>query len=445
METAFLVGARTKDGGTLAAAQESLDELARLAETAGAHVSGRTLQSMERPSPATFIGKGKVEELRRLAQQKKFQTLVFDEELKPAQQKNLTEEIPVKILDRTRLILDIFAKRARTREGILQVELAQLSYMLPRMTERYGRFEQQVGGIGTRGPGERKLEVEARHIRDRMARLRREIETVKMHRDIARERRHSVPMPVVAIVGYTNAGKSTLLNALVETAGQPKEKVYADDKLFATLDPTTRRIKLPSGRWALFTDTVGFIRKLPTNLVAAFRSTLEETTDADLLIHLLDATDSNRQEHAEVVMEILKSLDADAEKSEGAAASLASKILTVYNKADALDEAERLKIVNEHRQTETTIGAQDPLFLSATRKTGLPRLLETVEERLSAQMIETEVDLPFKKMNILPSLYRLGKIERVAHKSRGVSVRLRLEKAHWSKLQSLLDGEKPKK
>lgn len=427
METAHLVGLHIKRSGKTAASLDSLTELARLAETAGATVTGQTLQSLDKPNNATLIGEGKIAELCALAFQKKFDTLIFDEELKPAQQKNLAERIPVKILDRTRLILDIFAQRARTREGILQVELAQLSYMLPRITERYGTFEQQTGGIGTRGPGERKLEVEARHIRDRMSKLKRELESVKMHREIARERRHAIPLPVVAIVGYTNAGKSTLLNALVQTAGKSKEDVYADDKLFATLDPTTRRIALPSGRIALFTDTVGFIKKLPTHLIAAFRATLEETVDADLLLHVIDASDPQRDAHGKTVLEILNSLDDGPRKA-------ADRMLSVYNKIDAVADKKGLKAAGAGGSA-----AGAALCVSATRKTGLGALLNAVEQRLSQRLIETEVYLPFDKMNLLSALYRFGKVEKVTHQARGMKVQIRLEPAHWSQLQKLLD------
>ena len=437
MEKAFLVGA-VLPGSRKAEVLDSLAELSRLVETAGGAVAGSALQSLETPVPATFIGKGKIEELGARARKKEFTTLIFDDELKPAQQKNLSELIPAKILDRTRLILDIFARRARTREGILQVELAQLSYMLPRMTERYGRFEQQVGGIGTRGPGERKLEVEARHIRDRMAALKRQIDSVRMHREVARERRHSIPLPVVAIVGYTNAGKSTLLNTLVKDHGRPKEAVYADDKLFATLDPTTRRIRLPSGRFALFTDTVGFIKKLPHHLVAAFRSTLEETLDADLLIHLIDASDRDWIGRSQTVLKILQSLETEETPFRG-------RIIAVYNKADRISDLERADISRKHRQLFAEPGRgfdnQEPIFISGGRGTGINRMLSSIDDRLSERLVEADVRLPFKRMGILPSLYRLGRVESVEHGSKGVRVHLRLEKSHWDKLQRLLNGE----
>ena len=438
MEKVFLLGTvfrHAKKSDVL----NSLLELARLAETAGGVVAGSGIQSLPSPVPGTFIGKGKIEELRLKALNKEFDTLIFDDELRPAQQKNLAEIIPAKVLDRTRLILDIFAKRARTREGILQVELAQLSYMLPRMTERYGRFEQQVGGIGTRGPGERKLEVEARHIRDRMAHLKKQIELVKMHREVARERRHSIPLPIVTIVGYTNAGKSTLLNALVRLCGgEPAEPIYADDKLFATLDPTTRRIKLPSGRWALFTDTVGFIKKLPHHLVAAFRSTLEETLNADLLVHLIDSGDENRYENARTVMEILGTMETERK--------LDNRVIAVYNKIDTVASAEKATITNRHkrffRNTDVRIENNEPIFISSTKGAGIGKLLKYIDDKLSEQMIETKVHLNFRNMKLLPSLYHLGKVESIDHTSTGADLLIKLEKSHLSKLRKLLKESK---
>ena len=364
METALLIGTHIKGrDSSVQDSRDSLDELELLLQTAGGRASDKMVQQIDRPSPATLIGSGKVEELRDRARRKEFKTLIFDDELKPAQQKNLAEAIPAKILDRTRLILDIFARRARSREGILQVELAQLSYMKPRITERYGRFEQQVGGIGTRGPGERKLEVEARHIRDRMSSLKKQIETIRLHRETARERRRSIPLPVATIVGYTNAGKSTFLNKLVERYGKRTDTIYADNKLFATLDPTTRRIRLPSGKIVLFTDTVGFIRKLPTHLIAAFRSTLEETLDADVLLHLVDASHPDRAQQAQVVQDILRSLESPGKPVE-------ERIITAYNKSDLLPEADRAEAFS------------DAVLVSALNGTNLDKLLEKIEAKL---------------------------------------------------------------
>ena len=365
METALLIGTHRKGGpATSRDAVESLDELEQLLKTAGGRACGKIIQNIDRPSPATLIGSGKVEELSERAKKKEFNTLIFDDELKPAQQKNLSDLIPAKILDRTRLILDIFARRARSREGILQVELAQLSYLLPRITERYGQFEQQVGGIGTRGPGERKLEVEARHVRNRMSALKKQIEAVRMHRETARERRRSIPLPIVTIVGYTNAGKSTFLNKLVAMHGKRTGPVYADNKLFATLDPTTRRIRLPGGKIVLFTDTVGFIRKLPTHLIAAFSSTLEETLDADVLLHLVDASHPDRMQQAQTVLEILRSLEKPGKP-------VKERIITAYNKADLLPQA------------DAALESSDSVLVSALKGTNLDKLLEKIEKKIS--------------------------------------------------------------
>jgi GTPase len=342
-------------------ATASFEELARLIQTAGGQWAGSLTQKRPRPDPALYIGKGKAEELRGLVRMERAQTIVFDSELKPNQQRALEEITQAKIVDRTRLILDIFAQRARTREGKLQVELAQLSYLLPRLTERFGRFEQQTGGIGTRGPGERKLEVDRRRLRDRMAALKEDLEKVRRQRDQQRAVRRSVPIPQVALMGYTNTGKSTLLNALVSVySGSSKSKepqVYADDKLFATLDPTTRRVRLPSGRIVLFTDTVGFIRKLPTELVAAFRATLEETAAASLLVHVVDASDPDWNEQAQTVLRIVRDLQMDQ-----------LPVLTAYNKMDRLSPS----------QIES-FSAEGGIVLSASKKQGLHEFLSRVE------------------------------------------------------------------
>ncbi len=363
MERVITVGVQLAKVST-AEANASLEELTRLVETAGGTVIDTLSQNRDRPDPAFFIGKGKAEELSRLVQRHGVRTIVLNEPLKPGQQQNLEEVTQAKVVDRTRLILDIFAQRARTREGKLQVELAQLSYLLPRLTERFGRFEQQTGGIGTRGPGERKLEVDKRRLRDRMTSVKKDLEHVRRQRDQQRAVRRSVPIPQVAIMGYTNAGKSTLLNALVAMyGGSSKTKdpqVYADDKLFATLDPTTRRIRLPSGRFVLFTDTVGFIRKLPTELVAAFRATLEETAGANLLVHVIDASGADWEDQAHTVLEIVRELHMEK-----------LPVLTAYNKMDRLSPSQIERF-----------SAEEGIVLSASQKIGLKEFLERVEEAL---------------------------------------------------------------
>lgn len=331
MEKALLVGIQLPKVNR-DEVEGSLAELLRLTETAGATAAGTVIQRRESIDPAYFIGRGKAEELRDLLAEKGVRTVIFDEDLRPAQQKNLEELLNAKIIDRTRLILDIFAHRARSREGRLQVERAELEYYMPRLSNRGVALDNQVGGIGTRrGPGEKKLEVDQRRIRSRMTRLDREIEKIRKHRELLRQRRRESGRPVVAIVGYTNAGKSTLLNTLNRA-----NPVYADDKLFATLDPTTRQVRFPDGRFALFTDTVGFINKLPHSLVAAFRATLEETRLADCLLHLVDVSHPDFDKQAASVHRVLKELDADK-----------VPLITVYNKADALTHEQRERCASE--------------------------------------------------------------------------------------------------
>ncbi|MBI5653948.1 MAG: GTPase HflX, partial [Chloroflexi bacterium] len=334
-ERAFLVGVELKRPRNEFPIDESLDELERLAETAGLAVIGRAMQRVERINPATLIGKGKLNEIIASRVEMPFDILVFDEELAPNQQREIEqafEGADIKVLDRTALILDIFAQHARTKEGALQVELAQYEYRLPRLTRMWTHLARQAGGaagrggtggVGLRGPGERQLEIDRREIRGRIAHLKKQIEDVRVHRREYRRKRKKEGLPVVAIVGYTNAGKSTLLNALTDVGatlrgrpvegehiGSPQHGVYVADQLFATLDPTTRRVKLPGGAEALFTDTVGFIQKLPTQLVAAFRATLEEITEADVLLHVLDAAHASARDQARAVEATLREIGA---------------------------------------------------------------------------------------------------------------------------------------
>jgi GTPase len=406
MERIITVGLQTPDLNTRRV-RESMDELSELVETAGGTVVESILQKREKPEPATLIGKGKVVELRELGERHRVNTFVFDRALKPAQQRQLEEILSAKVIDRTRLILDIFAQRARTREGQLQVELAQLAYRLPRLTEAFGRFEQQTGGIGTRGPGERKLEVDARRIRDRMAHLERQIEKIQQERELQRSVRRSIPVPQVALLGYTNAGKSTLLNALLAlSAGAPKaaeHRVYADDKLFATLDPTTRRIRLPSGRIILFSDTVGFIRNLPTELVAAFRATLEEVRNADLLLIVVDASDPAWEDQEKTVRELLARLEIDG-----------LPYMTAYNKTDLLSPAKR-----EFFQKRSG------WMLSAVTGKGLQQLLSAVEDRLSQQWVEKELVFPYNDGARLAQLHEYMDVLSQEMTEKGIRVRVR--------------------
>jgi GTPase len=367
-ERAYLVAVAPKDGSGWNA-QSSLDELAMLAETAAAQVVGRTLQRLERPHPATYIGKGKLEELVALRQETPYDTVVFDDELSPSQQRNLEGALGAKVIDRTALILDIFAQRARTREGNLQVDLAQHEYLMPRLAGQWSHLERLGGGIGTRGPGESQLETDRRLIRTRIARLRDQIEQVRRHRQLYRRRRAKTGVPVVALVGYTNAGKSTLMNTL-SGAG-----VLAENRLFATLDPVTRKVELPHGGHFLLTDTVGFIQKLPTQLVAAFRATLEELTDADLLIHVVDITHPNAADQAQTVEETLAELGV-ADKPR----------LTVLNKVDLLDTADGEPVASLDEladlRRELARTRPDALLISAARRWGLDSLMTRIDDAL---------------------------------------------------------------
>ncbi len=401
---------------TDAAVQASMDELHELVSTAGGEIVESHIQKKDRPDPATFIGKGKAAELSERAHKLKIHTLIFDDELKPAQQRNLEEITGTKVIDRTRLILDIFAQRARTREGQLQVELAQLNYLLPRITEKFGRFEQQTGGIGSRGPGERKLEVDKRRIRDRVAALEKQLEKVRQERQLQRSVRRSVPVPQVALVGYTNAGKSTLMNALLKTrpgtSPNDKDRVYADDKLFATLDPTTRRIPLPSGRVILFTDTVGFIRKLPTQLVAAFRATLEETASADLLLHVIDVSDPDWREHSGTVLEILKDLQMDA-----------LPLVSAYNKMDRLSPSQKRALENH-----------DGFLLSAATGEKIGDLLVAIEKKLAQQWVEKELFVPYTERARLALIHEHTDILKQKTVDGGIQFRIRSHPATFAQI-----------
>lgn len=317
--------------------EESLDELEELVKTAGAKVVGRMIQNLDHANSATYIGSGKIEELKELLWETEATVVVCDDELTPAQYKNLEDELDVKIMDRTLIILDIFAGRAKTAEGKIQVELAQLRYRSTRLIGMRN-LSRQGGGIGTRGPGEKKLEVDRRLIRNRIAQLKSQVEEMEKHRMVTRARRQDNPVPVVAIVGYTNAGKSTLLNTLTDAS------VLEEDKLFATLDPTTRNYKLPDGQEILLTDTVGFIRKLPHHLIDAFRSTLEEAKYSDIILHVVDSANPAMEKNVHAVYETLKNLEVKDKI-----------IITVFNKIDKLEEKSIMKDFNADYTIEASI------------------------------------------------------------------------------------------
>ncbi len=363
---------------------ETLQELVRLAETAGAVVVDQVVQRRARPDPATWVGSGKVEEIRARAASAGAETVIFDHELSPAQQRNLERALETKVLDRTALVLDIFAQRARSREGRLQVELAQMTYRLPRLAGRGVLLSRLGGGIGTRGPGETKLEADRRRIRTRITELKGEIAALSRHRSRQRQLRKDAALPVVALVGYTNAGKSTLLNTLTEA------DVFTADKLFATLDPTTRRVVLPNHRSVLLVDTVGFIQRLPHDLVAAFRATLEEVTEADVLIHVIDASHPRWPDQRAAVEQVLRDLGADGRPT-----------VVVFNKTDRLG-----------RDGVRDLMAEEPegIPVSALRGVGLVNLLRAVSKRLPDPMRRVRLAIPYEDGAVLAQLYAVGRV-----------------------------------
>ncbi len=412
IERGLLVGVAFKGQPALFSLKDSLDELERLAETAGVTVVGRMTQTLDKPNPATLIGKGKLEELVQRVKTENIQVVIFDEELSPRQQREIEKAIDdenVKVLDRTALILDIFAQHAHTREGALQVELAQYEYRLPRLTRAWthlarqagGRAGGATGGVGVRGPGETQLEIDRREIGRKIAQLKRELEEVRAHRERYRARRRQAHLPLVALVGYTNAGKSTLINALTPA------QVRAEDKLFATLDPTTRRMALPSGREALITDTVGFIQKLPTDLVAAFRATLEEILEADLILHVVDASHPNALEQALTVEEVLDDLGAGH-----------IPVVVAFNKMDLLPDHQIPPQLREDYP--------DAVPISALKGWGLDALLARIEAELIARMTPVDVFIPYDQGDLVDMFHTYGVVEAIEHRPDGVHLRGRL-------------------
>ena len=379
-ERAILVG--TERARALIPASESLAELARLADTAGLKVAGQTMQPLRRINAATFIGMGKVDEVRALADANGGNVVIFDDALSPAQQRNLETRLDRKVIDRSALILDIFAQRARSLEGKMQVELAQLQYLLPRLTRQWTHLSRLGGGVGTRGPGETQLEVDRRRVRERIAQLRRRLGDVERTRGLHRHERETVPFPTVALVGYTNSGKSTLMNTLTRAG------VLVEDRLFATLDPTIRRLRLPEGLTVLLADTVGFIHKLPHQLVEAFKSTLEEVRAADLLLHVVDASHPTWAEHVQIVQDVLRELEADGRP-----------MLLVLNKIDLLPG------------TVPPAGApSDAIAISSTTGRGIPALLAGVETELTRGLERVRCELPSGRGDVLAWLRRTGRV-----------------------------------
>ncbi len=404
-ERALLIGAELKNGRPLLPVEESLDELALLADPAGLEVVGRVWQRFDQPDPATFIGSGKVEEVNTLLKELEADVALFDDELSPRHQRELERVFGerVKVIDRTALILDIFALHAQTAEGQLQVELAQLEYRLPRLTRMWTHLARQAGGraggmgggVGVRGPGEKQLEMDRREIGRRISTIREELEKVRSRREQHRAKRQQTALPVIAIVGYTNAGKSTLLNTLSGS------DVVSADMLFATLDPTTRRVKMPSGREALFTDTVGFIQKLPTQIVAAFRATLEEISEADMILHVVDAQHPQMSQQMESVEDTLAELEVDHLPT-----------VIALNKVDLLPDGYEHLLERLHNPAIVPV--------SALTEFNVDTLLMAVEAMMERYLQPLHVFLPYNRGDLMSLFYERGQVAEESHEADGM-------------------------
>lgn len=392
-ERVILVGVQESFAEDVA---ESLDELAELCETAGAQVVGRVIQNREKIHPGTYVGKGKMDEIALLMEELDATGIVCDDELSPAQLNNLEKELDCKVMDRTLIILDIFAARANTSEGNIQVELAQLRYRAARLVGLRNSLSRLGGGIGTRGPGEKKLEMDRRLIHARISQLKAELAQVQKHRELIRSKRKKDQLTVAAIVGYTNAGKSTLLNILTDAG------VLEEDKLFATLDPTTRLLELPGGQNILLTDTVGFIRKLPHHLIEAFKSTLEEAKYADIIIHVVDASNPQKEKQMHVVYETLKDLGVKDKP-----------VLTLFNKQDRIENPEILKDMK----------ADKTLKISAKTGQGLEELKDELEKILRSRSILLERIFPYEKAGLIQIVRAKGQLLEEEYRGDGIYVK----------------------
>jgi GTP-binding protein HflX len=365
--------------------QDSLDELRELANSAGAEVVETVTQKLQKPTAPYYIGKGKAELIKDSLQDRHITSIIFDDELSPAQGRNLENLLARKVLDRTQLILDIFAQRARSREGRLQIELAQLQYLLPRLTRMWHHLSRQTGGIGTRGPGETQLEVDRRRVQERIGRLERELESVRKTRAVQREGRKRHQWPVASVIGYTNAGKSTLLNLLTGA------DLVAENRLFATLDPTTRSFNLPNKQRLLLTDTVGFLRKLPHTLIESFKATLEEVHEADLLIHVVDLSHARVDEQMEAVDNVVKELDAFGKQT-----------LIVFNK---IDKVENREIVDAYVKR-----FPGSVAISAKTGEGVASLVQTLQDALGAWRLRSKFCIPSKESALIAEIHRVGHV-----------------------------------
>jgi GTP-binding protein HflX len=383
-ERALLIGLE-QDGVSKWDLRDSMEELAELANSAGAEVVNTVTQKLQKPTAPYYIGKGKAELIKESFKDQHVTSVIFDDELSPAQGRNLENLLSRKVLDRTQLILDIFAQRARSREGRLQIELAQLQYLLPRLTRMWSHLSRQTGGIGTRGPGETQLEVDRRRVQERIARLERELEGVRRVRNVQRQGRKRHQWPVAAVVGYTNAGKSTLLNLLTGA------DVVAENKLFATLDPTTRSLTLPNKQRLLLTDTVGFLRKLPHTLIESFKATLEEVVEADLLIHVVDLGHPRVDEHIEAVDTVVKELGAFGKQT-----------LMVFNKIDALANSDLIGVYTSRFPGSVAI--------SARKGTGVSGLVQALQNELGAWRLRSGFRIPLSEAGLIAEIHRVGHV-----------------------------------
>jgi GTP-binding protein HflX len=390
--------------------ERSLDELAELADTAGVSVVHREVQMRSRPDPATFVGRGKARKLKEFASAFQTSTIIFDADLAPVQSRNLEEITDCKIIDRTELILDIFAQHAHTREGKLQIELAQLTYMLPRLAGRYHELSRLGGGVGTRGPGEQKLEYDRRRIRERITQLKKQIGGVRRHRDTQRKKRRRDTTALVALVGYTNAGKSSLLNALTGA------HAYVADQLFATLDPRSRRLELPNRQTVVLTDTVGFIRRLPHTLVASFRATLEEVVQADVLMHVVDASNSELDEQMSAVKSVLTEIEAGDKP-----------VITVFNKTDLLDGPDEVDGL-----VKRTL---DSAAVSATCDREFPAVLDLIERSLSELRRHVTLRIPQTRNDVVAYVHRSGQVIETEYENDCVIMHAELDQAAARKLE----------
>lgn len=409
MERALLVIVEFKQGKEELNIEDSEFELRELVSACGVEVVDNVSCFCDKPTPNFLIGKGKVEELGVLAQELGVDTVIFSQNLSGTQQRNLEEKLGKKTVDRTQLILDIFASRAKSPEGKMQVELAQLEYLVPRLAGKGIILSRQGGGVGTSGPGEKKLEIDRRRVRERIGKLKDDLKGVTAHRSLMRKKRKDRSIPLVAIVGYTNAGKSTLLNALTQSAQ------VVSDGLFTTLDPLARNLKLPNGEEIVLSDTVGFLRNLPHNLIEAFKATLEEVTDADLLIHVLDAASPKAYDRHKAVMEVLKELDADKKP-----------IITALNKIDLLDDTIWLEAISKD--------FVNPVKISAKLNNNLNILLNEIQASFPDRMVDLDTLIPHKRMDLIDLFYKNGRIAKIKYLQKGIKIKASIPKILYRKL-----------